>query len=150
MVVITLFTNITAAEMKYMRTERYTWIAYKTNTEIANELHITPVFDKIQDYKRKWIQCVNRTPRNVLPRLIKKLHPKRYKEPRKTTEVTSGCVSPERVNKWPNLLIAEWWWWWWLFPDIAQGNRTVLRMDQRLLKHNLNLCTAAYSEALSK
>jgi hypothetical protein len=73
MVVITLFTNITAAEMKYMRrTAGYTLTDYKTNTEIANELHITPVFDKIQDYKRKWIQCVNRTPRNVLPRVIKK------------------------------------------------------------------------------
>jgi hypothetical protein len=29
---------------------------HKTNTEIAKELNITPVFDKIQDYKRKWIQ----------------------------------------------------------------------------------------------
>jgi hypothetical protein len=36
----------------------------------------------------------------------KKLHPKRQMEPRKTTEETSRCVRPERVNKWPNFLIA--------------------------------------------
>jgi hypothetical protein len=39
-----------AAEMKYMgKTEGYTWTDYKTNTEIANKLNITPVLDKIQD-----------------------------------------------------------------------------------------------------
>jgi hypothetical protein len=27
----------------------YTWADYKTNTEIAKELHITPVLDKIQE-----------------------------------------------------------------------------------------------------
>jgi hypothetical protein len=53
--------RITAAEMKYMRrTAGYTWTDHKTNTEIAKELNITPVLDKIQDYKRNWIQHVNR------------------------------------------------------------------------------------------
>jgi hypothetical protein len=36
----------------------------------------------------------------------KKLHSKKQKEPRKTTEDTSGCVRPEWVNKWSNSLIA--------------------------------------------
>jgi hypothetical protein len=77
------------------------------NTEIAKELNINPVVDKIQDYEINWVQHVNRMPRNRLPRLIKKeLHPKRQKEPRKTIEETSGRVRPERVNKWPNALIA--------------------------------------------
>jgi hypothetical protein len=41
----------TAAEMKYFRnTAGYTWTDYKTNTETAKELNITPVLDKIQDY----------------------------------------------------------------------------------------------------
>jgi hypothetical protein len=48
-------TIITAAEIKYMRTVGYTWTDHKTNTEIAKELNITPVLDKIQDYKRNWI-----------------------------------------------------------------------------------------------
>jgi hypothetical protein len=41
------------------RTTGYTWTDHKTNTEIVNELNITPVLDKIQEYKRKCIQHVN-------------------------------------------------------------------------------------------
>jgi hypothetical protein len=45
-------TRTTTAEMKYMRrTAGYTSTDHKTNTEIAKELNITPVLDKIQDYK---------------------------------------------------------------------------------------------------
>jgi hypothetical protein len=61
---------------------------------------------KIQDCKINWIQHVNQMPHNRLGTLIKKLHPKRQKEPRKPFEETSGCVRPEWVNKWPNSLIA--------------------------------------------
>jgi hypothetical protein len=47
--------RITAAEMKYMRrTAGYTWIDYKTTTQIANELKITPILDKLLEYKRNW------------------------------------------------------------------------------------------------
>jgi hypothetical protein len=64
--------KITAAQMKYMRiTAGYAWTDHKTNTEITKELNITPVLDKIQDYKRNWIQRVNRMPCNRFPRLIK-------------------------------------------------------------------------------
>jgi hypothetical protein len=37
------------------RTAGYTWTDHKTNTEFAKELNITPVLDKVQDYKRNWI-----------------------------------------------------------------------------------------------
>ena len=58
--------------MKYMRiTAGYTWTDYKTNTQIAKELKITPVLDKLLEYKRNWIQHVNRMPRNRLPRVMK-------------------------------------------------------------------------------
>jgi hypothetical protein len=43
-----------AAEMKYMRTAGYTWTDYKTNTQIAKELKITPVLDKLLEHKRSW------------------------------------------------------------------------------------------------
>ena len=60
------------AEMKYMRkTAWYIWTDHKTNTEIAKVLNISPVLDKIQEYKRKWKQHVNRMPHNRLPRIIK-------------------------------------------------------------------------------
>ena len=49
--------RITAAEMKYMRrTAGYTWTDYKTNAQIGKDLKITPILDKLLEYKRSWIQ----------------------------------------------------------------------------------------------
>jgi hypothetical protein len=53
------------------RTARYVWIDWKTNTQIAKELKITPILDKLLEYKRNWIQHVNRMPRNTSPRVMK-------------------------------------------------------------------------------
>jgi len=40
--------TITAAETKYIRrTAGYTWTDYKTNGQIAKELKITPILDKL-------------------------------------------------------------------------------------------------------
>ena len=44
--------KLTAAEMKYMRTAGYTWTDYKTNAQIAKELKITPILEKLLEYKR--------------------------------------------------------------------------------------------------
>ena len=64
--------TITAAEMKCMRrTARYTWTDYKTNAQIGKELKITSNLDKLLEYKRSWIQNVNRMPRNRLPSVMK-------------------------------------------------------------------------------
>jgi hypothetical protein len=68
--------RISATEMKYLiRTARYTWTDYKTNTQITKELKITLVLDKLLEYKRNWIQHVNRMPRNRLPRVMKHCSP---------------------------------------------------------------------------
>jgi len=68
--------RITAAETKYMkRTAGNTWTDYKTNTQITKELKITPILDKLLEYKRNWIQHVNRMPRNRLPRAMKHYSP---------------------------------------------------------------------------
>jgi hypothetical protein len=68
--------RLTAAEMKYMRrTAKYTWTDYKTNKQIAMELKITPLLDKLLEYKRRWIQHVNRMPRNRLLRVMKRFSP---------------------------------------------------------------------------
>ena len=59
--------RITAAEMKYMRrTAEYIWTDYKTNAQIAKELKITPILDKLLEYKRTWI----RTHCRLLKRLL--------------------------------------------------------------------------------
>jgi hypothetical protein len=45
--------RITAAEMKYTRRRAgYTWADCKTNTQIAKELKITPILEKLLEYKR--------------------------------------------------------------------------------------------------
>jgi len=62
----------TAAEMKYMRRKAgYTWTDCRTNGQIAKELKITAILDKLLEYKRSWMQHVNRMPRNRLPRVMK-------------------------------------------------------------------------------
>ena len=53
------------------RTIGYTWTDYKTNKQITKELKITPILKKLLEYKIKWIQHVNRMPRNRLPRVMK-------------------------------------------------------------------------------
>ena len=68
--------RIPAAEMKYMRRRAgYTWTDYNTNAQIAKELMITPDLDKLLEYKRSWIQLVNRMPRNRLPRVMEYYSP---------------------------------------------------------------------------
>jgi len=68
--------RITAAEMKYKRrTAGYIWTDYKTNAHIAKELKITLILDKLLEYKRNWIQHVNRMPHNRLPRVMKHYSP---------------------------------------------------------------------------
>jgi len=44
-------------------------------TQIAKELKITPILDKLLEYKRNWIQHVSRMPRNRLPRIMKHYSP---------------------------------------------------------------------------
>ena len=62
--------------MKCMRrTAGYTWTDYKTNAQIAKELKITSILDKLLDYKRSCIQHVNRMPQNRLPRVMKYYSP---------------------------------------------------------------------------
>ena len=68
--------RITAAEIKYMRiTAGYTRTEYKTNTQIKKELKITQILEKLLEYKRNWIQHVNRMLRNRLPRVMKHYFP---------------------------------------------------------------------------
>jgi hypothetical protein len=63
--------RMSAAEMKYVRrTAVYTWKDYKTNTQFAKQLKITPILDKLLEYKRNWIHHVNRMSRNRLPRAM--------------------------------------------------------------------------------
>jgi len=58
--------------MKYIRRiAGYIWTDCRRNAQIAKELKITPILDKLLEYKRSWIQYVNRMPRKRLPRVMK-------------------------------------------------------------------------------
>jgi hypothetical protein len=62
--------------MKYMRrTAGCTWTDYKTNIQIAKELKIITIMDKILEYKKNGIQHVNRMPHSRLSRVIKQYFP---------------------------------------------------------------------------
>jgi hypothetical protein len=68
--------RIRAAEMKYTRRRAgYTWTDYTTNAQIAKEFKLTPIWDKLLEYKRSWIKHVNRMNRNKLPRVMKHYSP---------------------------------------------------------------------------
>ena len=52
--------------MKYVRrTAGHTRADHKTNTQIAKEIKITSILDKLLEYKRNWIKYVNKMPRNT-------------------------------------------------------------------------------------
>jgi len=53
------------------RTAGYTWTDYETNAQITKDLKITIILHKLMEYKRNWIQHVNRMPRNRLPKVMK-------------------------------------------------------------------------------
>jgi len=64
--------RITAAEMKYMRrTAGYTWDRSLNKCTNCKGAKKTPILDKLLEYKRSWIQHVNRMLRNRLPRVMK-------------------------------------------------------------------------------
>jgi len=68
--------RLTATEIKYRRnTAGYTWTKYKTNTEIAKEQYITPVLDKIQEYRNTSLQHMKRMACNRLLRILKNYRP---------------------------------------------------------------------------
>jgi hypothetical protein len=48
---------------------------YNTNAQIAKELKITPILEKLLAQKRRRIQHIKRMPRNRLPRVMKHYSP---------------------------------------------------------------------------
>ena len=64
--------RITAAEMKYMRrTAGYTWDRLQNKYTYCKGVKNNTILEKLLEYKRNWIQYVNRMPRNGLPRVMK-------------------------------------------------------------------------------
>jgi hypothetical protein len=67
-------------EMKYLRrTAGYTLLKHKRNEEILEELHVTPLEDKL--YIHKWFQNVHGMEDNRLPKQLLNYHPKGRRRP---------------------------------------------------------------------
>jgi hypothetical protein len=62
--------NNSSRDELYEKTARYTWTDYKKNTKIGKG-NITPVLDRIQEYRRDWLQHINRIDCSRLPRIVK-------------------------------------------------------------------------------
>ena len=87
--------------MKYMRrTAGYTWTDYKTNAQIPKELKITPILDKLLEYKRNWILMCTQNASKQITQGNETLLPNWQKESWQIFEETCGYVRPERDNKW--------------------------------------------------
>jgi hypothetical protein len=60
--------RIEVAEMKLLRpVAGYTLYDHKTNDYIRSELQITGILDKIDEYRRNWLQHLQRMPQNQIP-----------------------------------------------------------------------------------
>jgi len=68
----------------------YIWTDCKTNIQIAKELNSTPVLDKTQEYRRNWLQHINRRPHNRLRRILKTTD----QQAEETIQETSRSVRP--------------------------------------------------------
>ena len=123
--------RITAAEMKYMRrTAGYTWTGYKTNLHIAKELDITPVLDKLQEYKRDWTQHLNRMPRERLPRIMKRFSPTGRRNRGRPLNRLLDTWDRNGSTKWLNSM-TDVWWWWWLWWLLLSETFLILRRTER-------------------
>jgi hypothetical protein len=73
--------RLRTAEMKYLRrTAVYTLFNHKRNEEILEELHVTPLEDRLCTYRHKWFQHVHRMEDNRLPKQLN-YHPKGRRRP---------------------------------------------------------------------
>jgi len=84
-----------------------TWTDYKTDTEIAKELNITAILDKIQGYKRKLLQRTNRMPRIRLLRVQNTYRPTGRSNQGRPLKRPLELMGPKRVKKWPNCMLAR-------------------------------------------
>jgi hypothetical protein len=69
--------RLQTAEMKYLwQTAAYTLLNHKRNEDILEELHVTPLENKLCTYRHKWFQRIHGMEDNRLPKQLMNYHPK--------------------------------------------------------------------------
>jgi hypothetical protein len=69
--------RLQTVEMKYLwQTAAYTLLNHKRNEDILEELHVTPLENRLCTYKHKWFQHIHTMEDNRLPKQLLNYHPK--------------------------------------------------------------------------
>jgi len=77
-----------------------------TNKETVKRNNYNPKFEQNTGIHKKLVAiCKQNSPK--LLSVLKKLQTNRRKKARETIKETSTRVRPERVNKWPNAILAR-------------------------------------------
>jgi hypothetical protein len=110
--------RLQTAEMKYLRrTAGYTLLNHKRNEEILEELHVTPLEDKLCTYRHKWFQHVHRLEDNRPPKQLLNYHPKGRRRPGWPLKRLLDDMTAETETSHPGL--NSWWiWCWWTLINI--------------------------------
>jgi hypothetical protein len=102
------------AEMKYLRRAAgYTLLNHKINEEILEELHVTPLEDKLRTYRHKWFQHIHRTEDNRLPKQLLNYHLKGKRRPGRSRQRLLDDMTAETetdhtgLNSWLNMMMMS-------------------------------------------
>jgi hypothetical protein len=96
--------RLRTAEIKYLRrTAGYNLLSHKRNEEILEELHATPLEDKLCTYRHKWFQHVHRMEDNRLPKQLLNYHPKGRRRPGRPLKRLLDDMTAETETGHPGL-----------------------------------------------
>jgi hypothetical protein len=90
--------------MKYLRqTAGYTLLDYKRNEAILEELHVTPLDEKLSTYRPNWFQHVHRMEDNRLPKQLLNYQPKGRRRPGRQLKRHQDEMTAETETGHPGL-----------------------------------------------
>jgi hypothetical protein len=96
--------RLRTAEMKYLRrTAGYTLLDHKRNEAILEELHATPLDEKLSTYRHNWFQHVHRMEDNRLPKQRLNYHPKGRRRPGRPLKRLLDDMTAETETGHPGL-----------------------------------------------
>jgi hypothetical protein len=94
-------------------TAGHTLLNHKRNEEILEELHVTPLEDKLCTYRHKWFQHVHRMEDNRLPKQLLDYHPKGRRRPGRPLKRLLDDITAETEtghpgwNSWWNVMMIN-------------------------------------------
>jgi hypothetical protein len=90
--------------MKYLRrTAAYTLLDHKRNEEILEELHVTPLEDKLCTYRHRWFQYIHRMEDNRFPKQLLNYHPEGRRRPGRPLKRVLHDMTAETETGHPGL-----------------------------------------------